>query len=73
MAKPKKAKNNYPILNRNLKVTKFDSLSDDLANFDNAISPVERNISWFINSAKFSLVAKGIDGKIKGNLSLKNL
>jgi len=59
VGKPKQTKNISPTLNRSLEISQFDTMTDDISNFDNQVSPVERNISWFIKSAKFSLVAKG--------------
>jgi len=45
-----------------------DSMPESILQYDNSISPVWRDISWFINSAEISLKAEADDGSIKGTL-----
>ena len=41
------------------------SLTDEINDFDNVISPMERNIKWFVETAECRLVARDQTGKIK--------
>ena len=50
----------------NITVSEFNSFTDEINNFDSGISPMLRNIKWFVETAEFRLVARDPAGKIKG-------
>lgn len=60
------AKTHQPPINPNILVSEFNSLSNEIDVFDNEISPIKRNITWFIQTAHISLVAKTKEGNVKG-------
>ena len=53
-------------------ISDFNSLTDEIYNFDNCISPFVRNIKWFVETAQFRLVARDSGGRIKGKNIQKN-
>lgn len=57
----------------NITISDFKSLTDEIYDFDNVISPMERNIKWFFETAECRLVAQDQTGKIKGEKCKKFL
>ena len=49
-------------------VTEFDSFTDEIYNFDFQLSPLLRNIKWFIETAEIRLLARDRNGKLTGKL-----
>ena len=47
-------------------VSEFYSFTDEIYNFDSQISPVLRNIKWFIETAEIKLLARDKRGKLTG-------
>ena len=50
----------------NNKISEFRKLSEKVQEYDNGISPVRRDISWFVDTADLSLVSQREDDSVNG-------
>ena len=50
----------------NNKISEFHKLSEKVQEYDNSISPVRRDISWFVDTADLSLVSQREDDSVNG-------